>query len=98
MFFSRAFDSSCISIAGVDTEELDENYISLDQVDIGTRQVGGVNPAPVDLDINGFVMDRHFDHVALRFGSASFVFFVQTTKLNVVLWKEIVSKGLKEQL
>lgn len=68
MFFSRAFDSSCISIAGVDTEELDENYISLDQVDIGTRQVGGVNPAPVDLDINGVVMDRHFDHVALRFG------------------------------
>lgn len=40
MFFSRAFDSTCISIAGVDAEELDENYISLDQVDIGTRQVG----------------------------------------------------------
>ena len=63
--FSRAFDSSCIS--------------SLDQVDIGTRQVGGVNPAPVDLGSNLVVMDEHFAHVVPLFGVRVGVFrFVPT--------------------
>lgn len=56
-----------------------EWYPSLSDVELGARQVRGVNPTPVDWDGDSMIMDQHFVQVTPRFGVRVSVFqFVPT--------------------
>lgn len=61
-----------------------ESIFHTDKVQNDARQVGGVNPVPIDLDANSVIIDEHFVHMAPRFGVRVGVFhFVPTEELEI---------------